>query len=115
MTRRHYPPMMTFHSPECPALAGLLDQFESMPVDRAREKYPNHHFDLCAAVDITPYVAVELAVPEHLYDPSGTRPDDAVRSLCRKCFGTHGEDEGREVINVRPQQEPPSGLVIPGA
>ncbi|GGN11816.1 hypothetical protein GCM10010109_22050 [Actinoplanes campanulatus] len=112
MIRRHYPPMMTFHAPHCPA---VNDGMPSFPVDEARTAYPNHHFCVCAAGDIAPYVMVEPATAEHEYDPSGTRPDDAVRSLCRRCFGTHGEGEDREVINVRPQHRPPPpGLILPG-
>ncbi|MDI6102240.1 hypothetical protein QLQ12_26840 [Actinoplanes sp. NEAU-A12] len=104
--RRHYPPMMTFHAPDCPGLAPMRDGFISLPLNEARIKYPNHHLDVCAAIDITPYVVVEKSMGDHGYSPSGTRPEDAIRSLCRKCFGTHGEDEDREVITVKTQPKP---------
>ncbi|GIF42643.1 hypothetical protein Axi01nite_69540 [Actinoplanes xinjiangensis] len=38
---------------------------------------------------------------DHMYEPSGDRPDDAARSLCRTCKGTHGNvDQERERIEV---------------
>jgi len=87
----------------------------ALPIDVARDQFPNHHFDVCAAADITPYVTVEENdFGDHLYEPSDKQPDDAIRPLCRKCLGTHGEDGGREVITVRTEpQQSTSGLILP--
>ncbi|MEV4283657.1 hypothetical protein [Actinoplanes xinjiangensis] len=47
---------------------------------------------------------------DHLYEPSGERPADAARSLCRMCKGTHGNvDQERERIEVRLVAVKPEG------
>ena len=106
--------MMTFHAPSCPIMG---EGHPALPVDKAREEYPVHNFDIvCAAGIIVPYVIVELAATEHDYEPSDVWPDDAERALCRKCFGTHGPKDGnREVITIQPetQRNGAPGLILP--
>ncbi len=58
--RRHYPPIVTFHAPRCWMFGGNAP---ALPIDVARDQFPNHHFDVCAAADITPYVTVEECRP----------------------------------------------------
>jgi len=111
--RRHYPPIVTFHAPGCWMFLGNAP---ALPVDEAREKFPNHQFDMCAAAEITPYVMVEEHdFGPHLWQPSEFKPDDAIRSLCRRCKSTHGEDDEREVITVKAEPKPTAGprLILP--
>lgn len=108
---RHYPPLVTFHAPGCWMFGG---NGTALPIDQARDAFPNHHFDVCAATDLVPYVLVEENdFGDHLYAPSDRKPDDAIRSLCRVCLGTHGGEDDREVITVKPKPTVRPGLMLP--
>jgi hypothetical protein len=100
--RRHYPPIAVFHIPECPTLGG---NGTARSHEVARADWPHHRDCACfrlAMTAVVPYVIVEEGDDgDHLYEPSGDRPDDAARSLCRTCKGTHGNvDQERERIEV---------------
>jgi hypothetical protein len=109
--KRHYPPIAIFHIPRCPTLGG---NGTAKPHDVARADWPHHTDCACfrlAMTRVAPYVIVEEGDDTgHLYEPSADRPDDAARSLCRTCKGTHGSvDQERERIEVRLVPVKPEG------
>ena len=102
MRIRDYPPGVVLHAPHCRDAGD--GNAPGLGVRVAIAQYPIHQFCYCTGNDPgnAPYVVVEqIDFGIHLYVPSGTRPADATRPLCKTCRGTHGML--------------PAGLVIPGA
>jgi hypothetical protein len=89
---REYPPAHVIHEALCEdAPAGLLT-FRAHLIPAV---HPNARAHSCVSPATVHYDREVVAEPgegrDHLYEPSGIKPDDATRALCRHCSGTHGE------------------------
>jgi hypothetical protein len=106
MIKRHYPPAVLVHVPECVEGAALPAVIASV----LETGFYSHRFHFCFAEagyglatvtaahiirdGIVPMVTVErLEYRPHRYVPSDDQPADALHARCRVCYGTHGEDE----------------------
>jgi hypothetical protein len=99
---RDYPPAPQIHRLDCASItAGSLPELSTPEIAR---RYPNGKPHHCYDFHANASGAVEpVFYPQHDYEPSTIRYDDARRPLCRTCRGTHGDEtvEG-------------GGLLLPG-
>jgi len=89
---REYPPAHVIHEADCPGAPPGLFTFRAQLIPAV---HPNARAHTCVSHATVYYNREVVAEPgdagDHLYEPSGDRPHDATRPLCRHCSGTHGE------------------------
>jgi len=86
---RDYPEAHIIHEAKCAEAPPGLFVFRA----RALQSYPNSRPHTCFTSATVAYDRLVVAEPggyqPHDYLPSTIRPDDATRSLCAVCRGTH--------------------------
>ena len=100
MGRRDYPPGVILHAPHC--VEG--GNSPALPIEAAFGAYPSRQLHFCfggmipaqleglALQDVMPHVVIEhWEYGGHEYQQSDDWPNDAIRPLCRRCRGTHGD------------------------
>ena len=89
---REYPPVHVIHEATCPDAPPGLPMFRA---DLIPVVHPNAKAHSCISPATVQNNREVIAEPgdarDHTYEPSGIKPDDATRPLCRHCSGTHGE------------------------